>query len=285
MRSLLVAVSWLVMTAGAVAHASQAHAAARVVALGGDITEIIYALDAGDALVGVDSTSEWPTAARRLPDVGYVRQLGGEGVLSLHPTLVIATHDAGPPRTITQLRAAGVRVEVMPVTRTPADIAAKVRAIGSLLDRADAAAGLATEIEDTFAALARDVAAMPRHPRVAFLLSFGAGSPMVAGTDTAASRAITWAGGRQAVTGYHGYKPMSAEAMVALKPDIIVVMRQDAGDTDAVTRALALPGVRQTPAGHNHRIVAVDGEALLGFGPRSAKQMRALQQAFSRRSP
>lgn len=282
MRSLLALALSLAATACLAAPVPAARANERVVTLGGDITATAYALDAGDRLVGVDSTSQWPAAARRLPDVGYVRQLASEGVLSLRPGLIIATHDAGPPLTIAQLRAAGVRVEVMPVVRSPQDIVAKVRAVGRLLDRTEAADALAAEMQRTLAALARDVAAMPRHPRVAFLMSFGQSSPLVAGTDTAADRAIRWAGGRNVVTSYAGYKPASAEALAALAPDVIVVMRQDADDIHAARRALALPGVQETPAGLHHHVVAVDGEALLGFGPRSAKQLRALQRALAR---
>lgn len=119
---------WLLVSMACVAAASTpARAGERVVALGGDITATVYALGAGDMLVGVDSTSEWPVAARQLPDVGYVRQLGSEGVLSLRPTLVIATHDAGPPHTIAQLRATGVDVQVMPAVDSPQDMVARIR--------------------------------------------------------------------------------------------------------------------------------------------------------------
>lgn len=60
-------------------------AAERVISLGGDVTEIVYALNAGQQLVAKDSTSTWPAAAQKLPDVGYLRQLNAEGILSLRP--------------------------------------------------------------------------------------------------------------------------------------------------------------------------------------------------------
>ena len=59
-------------------------------------------------LVGVDTTSLYPEAARRLPSVGYARSLSAEGVLSLRPTLIVASEDAGPPAVLRQLSAAGV---------------------------------------------------------------------------------------------------------------------------------------------------------------------------------
>lgn len=268
-----------------VAHAATSPTGAqRVVALGGDITETVYALGAQDMLVGVDSTSEWPVAAKKLPNVGYVRQLNAEGVLALHPGLIVATHDAGPPQAIAQLRSAGVRIEVMPASRSPADVATKIRAVGHLLGRDADAEHLAAQIEGEYADLARRVAAMPSHPRVLFLLSFGNGSPMAAGQGTAADTVIALAGGGNAAQGYKGYKPVSAEALVAMAPRLIVVMGDGdrARTIDAVSK---LPGVAQTPAGISHRIVPVDGEALLGFGPRSAEQALTLQRMFATASP
>ena len=91
------------MALGLVAAALPARAQAqRVVSVGSALTEIIYALGAEKMLVGVDTTSLYPAAARSLPQVGYMRALSAEGVLSLRPSLVIATTAAGPspPRSI-----------------------------------------------------------------------------------------------------------------------------------------------------------------------------------------
>eukprot|EP01136_Pigoraptor_vietnamica_P034580 Opistho-1_new@98715 len=69
----------------------------RLVTVSGAITEVVFALGAESMLVGSDTTSVWPEAALRTPKVGYMRQLSAEGLLSLRPSAVIATHEAGPP--------------------------------------------------------------------------------------------------------------------------------------------------------------------------------------------
>lgn len=272
-------VRWLAMLAFIVPVATFAATPTRVLSLGGDITETVYALDAQRALVGVDSTSEFPAAARHLPNVGYVRQLAAEGILALHPDLVIATHDAGPPTVLEQLRSAGIRIEQLSTSRTPQAVLDKIQRIGTLLDRSAAAKTLRDRLAHDYAALARQVAAMPSHPRVAFLMATGAGSAMMAGRETAAHAAIALAGGISVGEGFHGYKPVSAEALATLAPDAIVVMspRNPAG-ADPVADALEIPGVAMTPAGRERRIRFVDGQALLGFGPRNAAQEQALQQ-------
>lgn len=272
---------WIAALAMCVATAAFAVTPSRVLSLGGDITETIYALDAQQTLVGVDTTSEWPAAAHALPSVGYVRQLAAEGVLALRPELVIATHDAGPPAVLEQLHSAGVRIERLPTTRTPAGVVAKVRRIGTLLDREAAAEVLAGQLEADYAELARAVAAMPHHPRVAFLMSTGAGSAMLAGRGTAAASAIALAGGSNVGDSFDGYKPVSAEAFAALMPEVIVVMDPSGPANGRIEDVLRLPGVAMTPAGRARRVVFVDGQALLGFGPRNAGQERALQRRLA----
>jgi iron complex transport system substrate-binding protein len=261
-----------------VAHANDA--LVRVVALGGDITEIVYALDAQNQLVGVDSTSLWPEAATKLPNVGYVRQLAAEGVLSLRPQLILATHDAGPATVVKQLHDAGVRIESMPVTRTPASVVAKVKQVGVALEREPAANALAAKLQAQYADLSKAVAAMPQHPRVVFLMSAGEGSPKAAGKDTAADSAITLAGGVNAGQGFTGYKAVSPEALAGLAPDVILLMRERESDVGGVDGVLKLPGIAMTPAGRARRIVFVDGQALLGFGPRNVEHEQALQRTL-----
>ncbi|NKF22362.1 heme/hemin ABC transporter substrate-binding protein [Solimonas marina] len=255
--------------------AAQAADGARVIALGGDVTEVVYALGAGDELVAVDSTSIWPAAARALPDVGYVRQLGAEGIVALRPTLVIATHDVGPPTVVSQLRDAGIDVQVVPETRTPAQIAAKVRSIGALLDRRAAAEALASAIERQAQTLQTKVAAMKTRPRTVFVMSAASGALMVAGRGTAADAAIALAGGDNVVRAYSGYKPLTPESLIALKPDVLLLMDTGGGvDADAL---LAQPAVAQTPAGRARRVIAVDGQALLGFSMRTVDDAAKLQ--------
>ena len=76
----------------------------RIVSAGGDITEIIYQLGAGDRVIGLDSTSNFPADAAEKAQIGYIRNLAAEGILSLDPDILIAAHDAGPPPAVEQLR-------------------------------------------------------------------------------------------------------------------------------------------------------------------------------------
>ena len=128
---------------------TQSHAdelAQRVVSVGGDVTEIVYALSADSLLVGVDTSSQYPEAATSLPKVGYQRRLSAEGVLSLNPTLVLVSADAGPPAALEQIRQADVRVVVLPDSYTVNVAKKKIRAIASALKKDRKRRGSRTKI-------------------------------------------------------------------------------------------------------------------------------------------
>jgi iron complex transport system substrate-binding protein len=103
---------------------------ARIVAIGPAVSETVAALGAADSLVAVDSSSVYPPALRGLPQVGYMRALSAEGVLSLNPGVLLISADAGPPAALKQLRGTGLPVVVMPDGHSPATVMESVRRVG-----------------------------------------------------------------------------------------------------------------------------------------------------------
>lgn len=252
----------------------------RVVALGGPVTETVYALGAGDLLVGTDSSSVYPAAATRLPQVGYQRTLAAEGVLSLKPTLVIASDEAGPPAALEGLRAAGVEITLVPSEHSVPGAQAKVRAIARVLNRAAEGEKLAAVIADQAREAAGIIAAAPARPKVLFLYARGASTLNVSGHGTAADAMISLAGAQNAVTGYEGYKPLTAEAAVAAAPDYILMMSRGVDSVGGKDAVLSQGGLALTPAGQKKQVVALDDLLLLGFGPRTGEALTELARAF-----
>ncbi|TMO95144.1 hemin ABC transporter substrate-binding protein, partial [Pseudoalteromonas sp. S3178] len=82
--------------------------AKNIVVSGGSITEIIYALGEENRIVGVDSTSVFPVAATDKPQIGYVRKINVEGILSLSPDLLLGEADTGPDKVLKQLQDTGL---------------------------------------------------------------------------------------------------------------------------------------------------------------------------------
>lgn len=250
---------------------SAGSAAKRIVTLGGDITEIVYQLGEEGRLVGRDTTSKFPAEVAALPDVGYFRQLGAEGLLSLKPDLILASASAGPPEVLQQIEATGVPVVRLPETHSGDGLLQKVGTIASALGAKDKGEALATSLRRELSDATAAVAAMPGRPKILFIIDGGGGAPMAAGRDTAADALIALAGGENVFSAHKGYKAVSLEAAAGAAPDAIAMMAhtlQAMGGADSVADH---PALRLTPAARAKRIVARDGSYLLSFGPRLPK--------------
>ncbi|MCQ9374146.1 ABC transporter substrate-binding protein [Methyloversatilis sp. XJ19-13] len=246
-----------------------ADSAQRLVTVGGAVTEIVYALGAGARVVATDTTSTWPEAAQALPRVGYQRALAAEGVLSMRPTLLIATADAGPPVALTQLRGAGVHVLQLDAGHRADQVGGAIRAIAASLALDDAGRTLAERFDADWAAARQQVATLPGRPRALFILDHGGASPMVAGDGTAAAAMIDYAGAANVMAGrFNGYRPLTLEAALAAAPDIIVTTDEAIATAGGRAAFLARPGLAALPAARAGRLVTLDALRLLGFGPR-----------------
>lgn len=256
-------------------HAVIVRDVSRIVSAGGAITETLFALGAGAHVVGTDSSSTYPDEATRRTQVGYVRMLAAEGLLALSPTLVITTTDAGPPAVMQQLRDAGLTLLVLPSTPSLEGARARIRGVAEALDRVKEGEALIAQLDADLAAVPS--ATTPRR-KVLFVYARGGGTLNVSGKGTAADEMIRLAGAENAVTGYDGYKPLTAEAVVTAAPDVIVFTEKGLAGVGGVDAALALPGIALTPAGRARAIVAMDDLFLLGFGPRTGRAVQALAQ-------
>ena len=260
--------------------ATTALAAERVVSVGGSITEIVFELGQAERLVARDSTSTFPPQAEELPDVGYMRALSPEGLLSMNPDLVLAEADSGPPEAIDVLRSSRVRYVSVPDRFDAGAVREKIEVIADALGVSEQGQALATRVDQEIAE-AMAAARREEPPRMMFILSMAGGRILAAGSDTAAQGIIELAGGVNAVEGYEGYKPLSDEAAIATRADVIIMMDrggEHAADNDELW---SHPGLGATPAAESGAVVRVDGLLLLGFGPRLPLAIRTLTEAVN----
>lgn len=258
------------------ASLAQAAAPARVVGLGGPITEIVYALGAGERLVGADASSIYPAEAHRLPKVGYYRSFSIEGVASLKPDLVLASEDSGPPQALEQLRRLGSPVVVLPSAPSLEALDQRIMGVAKALGIEARGAALVQKLHAELQA----VQPSPAKPRV-LLISSHTGRLQGAGDDTAAAAMLKLLDARNVLAGQRGYKPLSAEAAVALRPEVIVTGSMSVDASGGLDAFLAQPGLAATPAAKSRRVVVLDDLLLLGFGPRLPEALRLLDAGFS----
>lgn len=251
----------------------QADGPQRVVALGSDITEIIFALGEGKRVVGRDSSSMYPEEAGAAADLGYFRNVGAEGVLSLKPDIIIATHGAGPPEALEQIKAAGVTVLRMEENNSPEGLIGKVGQIARMLGVEARGTEFAASLKREVDAARAEIAALAGKPKVLFIIGAGGGAPMAAGKATSADALIALAGGENIFASHQGYKPISLEAAAAAGPDAIAMMDHTLEAMGGVPGIVGNPALSMTPAAKAKRIVARNGSLMLNFGPRLPKIM------------
>jgi iron complex transport system substrate-binding protein len=274
-RFAMSAVIFAIALLGFALFSARAANAQRIVSVGGSLTEIVYALGAEKQLVAVDTTSLFPEAALKLPKVGYARQLSSEGVLALRPTLILATNEAGPPNALDQIRAAGVKIESTSAEHSFDELRNKVRVVATAVGMSEAGRALDAKLASDMTEATRWIAAQPTKPRVLFILSHS-GAAQVSGEGTAADAMIKLAGGVNAVSGFKGYKPLTAEAVIAADPDVVLTTTQGVNAIGGIDKLLSQPGLGLTTAGKTRRVVDLEALYLLGFGPRLPQAVREL---------
>lgn len=263
-----------------------ADAPERIVSLASGVGETIAALGVSDRVVGRDESSDVPSIDAA-EVVTKAHATNAEKVLALKPDLVVVDDATSPPEALDQIRAAGVTVVSVPEAWTLTDIAARTRAVAE-------AVGASSTAADTVIAEATGTVgpASPSPtaggPRVAFMYLRGTAAVyLVGGQGSGADAMIAAAGGTDtgAAAGLDAFVPLTAEALAAMNPDVILVMTKGLESVGGVDGLVQLPGVAQTSAGQNRRVVAVDDTLLLSFGPRTGELTKALSAAFAAVDP
>lgn len=247
---------------------SKTTAASRIIAIGGDITEVLYTIGAEKRVIAVDATSQFPAdALKEKKNIGYMRALSTEGVLSVNGDLIIASDRSGPPEVVKALKSAPVDYIEIVDDFSPTGVANKARQIARAVGLDVAGESLATRIEGDFAKLAKLRKQIDKPARVLFVLNVVNGRVMVGGSHSSADAILKLAGAENTAAAVNGYKPISDEALVEIRPDAIVSMSR-AGNHDTGQIA-SIKGLSASPAVRDKRIIQMDGLYLLGFGPRA----------------
>lgn len=254
----------------------------RILPLSGGVAEIVFTLGLGDHVIGRDEQATFNEAAH-LPVVTSSHAVSAEGVLSLAPTVVIGDTLSGPPEALDAIRGAGVPVVLVPETWTLEEIPARVTAVAAALGVPDAGQRLLDQIDSRIAEVT--AAAPADGPTVAFLYLRGtAGVYLLGGDGSGADALIEAAGGVDAgsAMGLQPFTPLTSEALVSAAPDVLLIMTLGLESVGGMEGLMAVPGIAQTPAGANGRIVDVDDGLLLAFGARTPAVVAHLADEFAR---
>ncbi|WP_460157794.1 heme/hemin ABC transporter substrate-binding protein [Pseudomonas sp. S2_H10] len=265
-------------------HAAAAELPQRWVSAGGALSEWVSALGGESKLVGVDTTSQHPASLKSLPSIGYQRQLSAEGILSLRPQILIGTEEMGPPPVLSQIRNAGVQVELFSARPDLAALQGNLQHLGELLGAQDQAAQMMASYQQQLEqqkVRVTQAQLTQKSPGVLVLLGHAGGKPLIAGKDTAADWMLQQAGGHNLAT-HSGYKPFSVESLVSLDPDVLVFAdRALAGDAARAALFKENPILASTRAARDGRVIELDPTLLVGgLGPRLPQSLKLLSDGF-----
>ena len=262
--------------------------------ISGTIAATVFGLGLGDAVVGRDSSTSF-AGTEDLPVVtksGHT--LNAEAILELAPTVMLTDTTIGPKEVRQQLRDAGIAVVVVSSERRADTTGALVAEIAAALGVADRGAELADRLAGEVAAASAEVAGIvpaeaSDRPRMLFLYVRGSANVYyIFGRDSGADSLIDAVGGVDVASeiGWEGMKPMTAEALVAARPDVLVMMTDGLASVGGVDGLLErIPALAQTPAGEHRRVVDMADAEILSFGPRTADVIRALARAVYAPAP
>ncbi|WP_256092741.1 heme/hemin ABC transporter substrate-binding protein [Micromonospora aurantiaca (nom. illeg.)] len=249
--------------------------------LHGSIAEIVFGLGLGGNVIGRDTSTTFPAAAHLPVVTPGGHDLSAEAVLDLDPSVVLVDDGVGPPEVLRQLRAAGIPVVQVRAEPTLDGVPAHIRAVAAALGVRGAGERLVTRVQSETAE-ARRTAPAGRAPRIAFLYLRGtAGVYLIGGRGAGSDAMIEAIGGVDAgsAAGLSRFRPLTSEGLINAAPDVILVMSAGLASVGGVDGLVKLPGVAQTPAGANRRVVDMADGTLLTFGVRSGRVVQALARA------
>ncbi len=247
----------------------------RIVSLNGTITEILSLAGLEDQIVGTDVASTYPESIKSKPKVGHNRKIPVEGVLALNPNLVIGTTTEVTKETVEQFRQAGLKVLLLDQEYSVEGSRNLIRALTDSLNLKLKGDSILSSFDKEIA----DVKSFPEShgkPKVLFIYARGSGTMMVGGSDTQVDKIIQLAGAVNPAKDFKDYKPLTSESLVNYNPDVLLLFDSGLSSLGSAEGLLSVQGVKQTNAGKNKKIIAMDGQLLSGFSPRLPQAIKEL---------
>lgn len=239
----------------------------KIVSLNGAISEALVILGAESQIIGVDVTSTYPESLKtKATDLGHVRSITAESILSLKPNVVFATSKDVNPTLNEQLKAANVSLKIINQEYSTESTKKLITEIAKFLKKENYQP-LLENIDRQIA----EIKPFEKKPKVLFIYARGAGNLMVAGKETPLHHMIELAGADNAAATITDFKPLTPEALLTINPDVILLFDTGLQSLGGIDGLLKAEGISATNAGKNQKIITMDGQLLSGFGPRLGK--------------
>lgn len=252
----------------------------RIITLGSALTETADALGFGKNIVAVDVTSLYPVYVSKLPRVSNNRSVSAEALIAFAPDLVLAPEGTVSKEVQYQLKSAGIRFVNIKQEFSVKGALTFIRDVATALQVSAQGERLAKKTELSIIE-ALDRVKTSKKPKVLFVYARGTGTMMVAGRKSSIDAIINLAGGKNAIIEFDNFKPYTTEALVKANPDVILMFDFGYNSLGGINGILKMPGVGQTTAGKNKRIIQVDADLMVNFSVRLDQAITTLNKPLS----
>jgi iron complex transport system substrate-binding protein len=252
----------------------------RIVSLAPSNTEVLFAVGAGDQVVGVTKYCNYPPEAQTREQIGgfAADTISVETIVALEPDLVLAIGESQRP-VIEALEQVGIPVVAL-MASTFDDVYANIEQVGELTGHQEEATQVVAEMQKRVDTVTTVVAAIPQEERLPVFWEIWDEPLMTAGPSTFAGQAIELAGGVNIFADVtEDYPQVSAEEVVKRNPAVILGPDTH-GDKLTPEQVIQRPGWDQIEAVQEGRIHLIQGDIVSRPGPRLAEGLEAVAHAL-----
>jgi len=246
---------------------------AKIVTIGGSVTETVFSLGLGNQVIAVDISSKYPSKVTSLPQVGYLRAISSEGILSMYPDLILTTSEIGPPKVIDQIKDSGVDMKIFESPQDFEGIVRLINNVGKYLNVAEKANKLNEKILAMKNRLDAEKSKYEDKPKIIFFYNPSENSYLAAGSSTRGDYLIEFIGGENVFSKeFAKYKKITKEDIVSFNPDIILVGSSRTQNIDQLLSIFTDKIEFETVSAiKNNKVIYTDVGKHLTFGPSFVK--------------
>ena len=196
----------------------------KFITIGGAVTEIVFDLGFGNSGIAVDQSSTFPPKVKDLPEIGYIRMISSERVLSKFPKKIFTTKDISPKTVIAQLKESPADFKVYDSPKTIDGTLLLIDQLSSELGVQDLGEILKNDIGLDIKRISNIASGFKSKPKIVFFMNPSAGSYVAAGSGTSANYLINLIGGDNIFSeDFKSYQKVSKETIFIENPDVILV--------------------------------------------------------------
>jgi iron complex transport system substrate-binding protein len=280
MKKILLLLPFVILIAACRFGKKEEHAGKqRIVCISKQLTEIIFAVGGDSALVGVDISSTYPEAAKKLTTVGYHRALNGEGIISLDPTEVWHDGNIAPQQVIDQVKKVGIPMREFKGGNSIDSTKMLIMQVAAIFHNEAKGQQLCDKLDTDMAQLDQARRSYTDTPRV-LIVHFGqaANKYFVMTHRGVPNQVLEWAGAINASDTAQKWKDLSAEVIATAQPDVILATDFGYDLQGSLEKFRQLPGISLSPAAKNNRIYRIEEHDLVYLGPRTGENVLKIMQ-------